>query len=294
MGMGRDFRTVFLGGLRSALHLRVLLPLYVSNLLIGLIQTWPLVDGVTGGGLYSTFLSNLVTGGTDAFVQLILGNARAPIFTVIWGVLLLLLTALFWLLYCFFTGGVLSTWLNDGLGEGYPSAPSRGLSYLNACRRYFWSFVGLGTLLLIILGFCLTVVGILSRLVGSIPGTILAFLALALINMVGEYGRAIAVARDIRNPIRLLGGAVRFCIGHLPGVVLLTICGLALRFAVIAAGVVVARQFGASPAVVVWQQIVLIVSLWGKFLLLAWALQYVAIFTPASAPTPVDEPALST
>ena len=277
------FRSVFARGLASALHGRVLIPLYLCNLLLGLLQTWPLGLSIANGALHSSFLPQMLSGGGDALSQLFLGSTSAPWVAGAWGALLLPLAGVFGLAYCFFTGGVLQSWnQRDATNVAVP-APR---SYWGACRRYFWPLVGQGLLLLIILGILLAISGAVGRVINVAVGAFLAVLFILLLDLIGMYGRALAVARDIRNPFRLIGGAFLFLLHHLPGIVVLLILGILLRAIVFGLGTLVSGVLGASPLVVIWQQLLLFALLWVKFLQLAWALHYFSLQGQPEAPVP--------
>src|SRR5919112_1612285 len=89
-------------GLRDALRFRLLLPLYLFGLLLGLFQAWPLLVAGVSGGLSNPFIHDLTTGGADAIVNLFLGNPAAGAAAGIWALLLLPVAALFSLAYNFF------------------------------------------------------------------------------------------------------------------------------------------------------------------------------------------------
>src|SRR5262245_40134600 len=106
------FTQVFLSGLRRSLQWRLLLPLYLTGLLFGLVQTWPVwLFGVSA----SPYLATVASGGLDALVNLLMGNrsalVRAIIGSLVWLGLGLGLILLANLAYNFFCGGILRVWV---------------------------------------------------------------------------------------------------------------------------------------------------------------------------------------
>jgi hypothetical protein len=262
-------------GLRRALrHPRLLLPLYVCGLLLGLVQTWPLFVALGNGALYNPFLGELVSGGSDALTNLFLGDPVAPGSAALWGLLTLVLTALFSLAYNFFAGGVLSVYAG-------------GRPFWAGCRRYCLSFIALGALLLLLIGLVVAASALLVRLLGGLAGLIFALLALQLVGAIGEYARAIAVVQDRRNPFVLLARALSFFARHLGGALLfvslglLIYVGLALLYT-LAAGPL--TQFAA--ALLLWQLLALFAGIGLKLLRLAWAVSYVQ---PSERPSTASE-----
>ncbi len=256
--MIQAFRYALLNGLRQALRLRLLLPLHVCSLLLGLAQTWPLGMATAGGVLHNPFLGDLASGGGDALANLMLGSPAAPAAAGLWVLALLPLTALFGLAYNFFSGGILGVW-----AETRP--------FWAGCRRTFWAFTGLGLLLILLAALVLVVAVLLGRFVGAVTGLVGGFVLLQIVNLLGEYARALAVARDRRNPFVLLGLAIAFCARRAGGVLLLGLLGLVLHLLVAGLYGVGAGLLGASPLLVVWQQLVLLAALAVKLLRLAWA-----------------------
>ena len=262
-------RSALFTGLRRALYIHLVLPLYLCALLLGLVQTWPLLVAAGRGALRSLLLDELATGSSDALLDLFLHSPAMVAGAAIWGLALLPLTALFGLLYNFFGGGIL---------RAYAARPATGeawRTFWSGCRRFFWTFTGLSALLVLLALLLTLAIALLGRPLGA-SGTLIAIVVLLqCANVVGEYARAIAVARDQRNPLRLLLMALRFCGRNLPGVLLLTALGLLLHAGLAALYMVVARPLDGSPGTILWQQAVLLASIWIKFLRLAWALSYV-------------------
>jgi hypothetical protein len=255
------FRYALLNGSRQALRLRLLLPLYVCSLLLGLAQIWPLGMAAAGGALHNPFLGDLASGSGDTLANLFFGSPAAPAAAGLWVLALLPLTALFGLVYNFFSGGILGVWT-----ETRP--------FWAGCRRTFWAFTGLGILLIVLAALVLVAAVLLGRFVGIVAGLVGGFVLLQIVNLLGEYARALAVARERRNPFVLLGLAIAFCARRAGGVLLLGLLGLLLQLLVAGLYAVVAGLLGASPLLVVWQQLVLLAALTVKLLRLAWAASY--------------------
>jgi hypothetical protein len=250
----------FAYGLRCALrHWRVLLPLYLLGLLLGLLQTWPLL---AAGALHNPFLGDLVTGGSDELVNLFLGSPVAAGAAGGWLLAALLLAALFGLGYNFFVGGILNVYAGRR-------------AFWAGCRFTFWSFAALGALLLALLALAAIIAWLLGIVLGPRVAAAVALLLIQLINVVGEYARAIAVVRERRNPFVLLGAAVAFCAHHLGGVLALALLGLLLHIALAALYVLASETLARSPLALLLQQIVVLAWLWIKLLRLAWAVKYV-------------------
>jgi hypothetical protein len=248
-------------GFRDALRLDVVLPLYIWGLLLGLVQTWPLLAAAQNRALNNPYVGQLATGGADALVNLFLGNPAAGALASIWGLVLVLLLLVYSLGYNFLSGGMLNVWADK-------SSFGRGGAWA------FWSFTGLGVLLVLL---ALIAVGIAAAVAaagaGLQVGVILAVVLLQIINMAGEYARAIAVVENRRNPFTLLGRAFAFCARH-PGTLLLALVGVLLSAALALAAVKVLPMVGGVVAVLV-QQALALGWAWVKALRLAWALNYV-------------------
>lgn len=259
------FRQALIDGLRRALrHPRLLLPLYLCGLLLGLVQTWPLLVALGNGALYNPFLGELASGGGgDALANLFLGNPLASGSAALWGLLELPLTALFSLAYNFFSGGILSVYAGRA-------------SFWAGCRRYCLSFMALGALLLLLILLVVAASALLATLFGGRVGLIFTLLALQLVGALGEYARAIAVVYERRNPFALLARALSFFSRHIGGVLLFVLLGL-----LIYGGLALLYMLGAGPltqfaaAVLLWQQLALLATIWLKLLRLAWAVSYV-------------------
>jgi hypothetical protein len=258
------FQTVLRSGLLATLrNWRIILPLYLTCLLLGLVQTWPLLAS-GNSTFYQPFLGELAAGGSDAYVSLFLSNPSGAGQAVgAWIGIAVLLALLFGLAYNFFSGGAVSVY-----------AGTR--PFWAGCRRTFWAFVGLGALLLVLLALALAVAALCGLALGVGGAAILALLLLALVNLFGEYARAIA-AHGRRNPFALLGMAIGFCVRNLGGVLVLALIGLLLSGALLLLYGTVARMLGGSVLLVVWQQLVVIGWLWIKLLRLAWAVSYIRI-----------------
>jgi hypothetical protein len=274
-------RQVLQEGTRAALRRwRLILPLYLVGLLLGLLQTWPLL--AAGIALDNPFWRNLAAGGAAPLVDLWLGNPAIAQSAALWILAALLLTLLYGLAYNFFSGGFLAV-----LAAG--DASEEAVPFWEGCRRWFWSFTGLG-LLLVVLGLLAAVVGAaIGGLLGGYGGVVGVLVALQLVNALGEFARALGVARDRRNPLALLGMAVRFAGRHLGGVLALALLGLALHVGLTWLYAAVARAIGASPVLVVWQQVMVAGWLWVKLLRLAWAIGYVQMERSGRQSAPMQD-----
>ncbi len=251
---------VFLNGLRCSSRLRLLVPLYLSGLALGLVQTWPLLGG--GIGLSNPFLGRLATGCTDTLLDLLIGSPAAPGAAAAWSGALLLLAAVYGLLYNFFSGGILSVWA--GTRPFWPG-----------CRRTFWTFTALGTLLLALAFLLALSLALLGGFAGLRTGILALLVLLQVLNVLGEYARAIAVVQDRHNPFALLARSAQFCIRNAGGVLALALLGMLLHAALAASYLAVAGLLGASPLVVLWQQLAALLWVWIKLLRLGWAVSYV-------------------
>jgi hypothetical protein len=250
-------------GIRRAWRLWLILPLYLVGLALGLVQAWPLLAVGGPNGLRNPFLSELMSDGSDALLDLFLGSPAAPTQTLAWAGSALLLTQLFGLAYTFFSGGMLS-------------AAAGKHSFWAGCWRFFWSFLGLGALLVLLAGLAALIAGLGGSALGSPTAGLLAgLLLLQLLNVVGEYARAIAVARHRRNPFALLGAALSFCQRHAGGVLALALLGLLLHAGVIALYLGLAT-FPLGLGALLAQQLIVLLWLWVKLLRLSWALSYVS------------------
>jgi hypothetical protein len=257
------FRTALGDGLRRAQKLWLILPLYLVGLALGLVQAWPLLIAGGPNGLRNPFLDELVVGGSDALIDLFLGSAAAPTQALAWAGSALLLAQLFGLAYTFCSGGMLSV----AAGE---------LSFWAGCWRFFWSFLGLGAMLVLLAALLLLMAGLAGATLGGANlGLVAGLLLLQLLNLVGEYARAIAVVRRRRNPFVLLGAALSFCLHHLAGVLALALLGLLLHAAVVVLYLELAGLPLGVGALVV-QQLIVVLWLWVKLLRLTWALSYVS------------------
>jgi len=258
------FRQALIDGLRRTLrHPHLLLPLYLCGLLLGLVQTWPLLVGLGNGALYNPFLGDLANGGGDALSNLFLGDPVAPGSAALWGLLVLPLTALFSLAYNFFSGGILSVYAGRR-------------PFWAGCRHNCWSFMALGALLLLLVALVVVASALLAALLGGRVGLIFALLALQIVGALGEYARAIAVVYDRRNPFVLLSRALSFFSRHLGGVLLFALLGLLIYGGLALLYTLAAGPLTQFPAVLLlWQQLALLAAIGLKLLRLAWAVSYV-------------------
>lgn len=252
---------VFRAGWSSAgRHWRLALPLYLCGLALGLAQTWPLLAASANGALFNPLLGRVARG--EELAPLLLNSPAAIGSTVLWLLAFLPLTGLFSMAYNYFSGGILSVYAG--------TRPFR-----EGCRRTFWAFTGMGLILVALALFCVSVAATAGRALGGPAGLIVALLLTQAINLLGEYGRAIAAARDVRNPLALIGAALRFCQRHVSGVLALSLVGLILHAGLAGLYSIGAGLIGPAPLLVAWQQLVALAWLWIKLLRLAWAVRMV-------------------
>jgi hypothetical protein len=159
------------------------------------------------------------------------------------------------------------------------------LPFWRACRRWFWSFTGLGALIVVLAAIAATLGIALGSLLSAGAAVVAALVLLELVNTLGEYARALGVARGRRNPFALLGMALGFLRRRFFGAVGLALLGFLIHLALAALYGAVARLFGGSPAVVLWQQAAVLGWLWVKLLRLAWAASYVRLEPMEETPT---------
>jgi hypothetical protein len=253
---------VLIGGLRQSLRVWLLWPLYLCGLALGLLQIWPLLVAVGNGALFNPFLAYLASGGGDALADLAIANSSAfGLNAGLWAFAALALLLLFGLAYNFFSGGILSLW-----------AGTR--PFWAGCRHTFWTFTSLGMLLVLLAAFALVGAALLGGVLGTGGMLIVAAVLLQLINLFGEYARALAVAQGHRNPFILLGRAVGFCARN-PGALGLGLLGLLLHAAVLLLVGAALGAIGGTVAAILPQQLAVLAWLWIKLLRLAWALGYV-------------------
>lgn len=246
------FRIAFLAGLRRAARPWLLLPLYLTGLLLGLLQAWPALRAGGAGPL----LDDLALGNADALVQLFVADpgATAPL-TLLWMLGGLVASMVYGLAYNFFSGGILSVWA--------------GVSFWAGCRRFFLGFTGLGLLLVLMALLALVGAIIVGVVAGFGAALIIAIILLQLIGLWGEYGRAAAVAAGRQNPFVALGSGARALARRPLTALLLAGFGLLLYFAIAAA-------YGAlGPRLGWWaplaQQAAALGWVWVKLLRLGWA-----------------------
>jgi hypothetical protein len=259
-------QTVFTQGLQRALRLRLLLPLYLTGLLLGLVQTWPLLYAAADGMLNNPVMEDLAGGGSDALLNLMLdGSYDVAMAVTGWLFTTLLLTLVFSLAYNFFSGGILSVWTDMR-------------SFWAGCRRNLLSFTGLGLILVLLAALTLVGVALLGGLLGGTASLIIALLLLQVINLVGEYARAIGVVHDRRNPLVMFGMAVRFCLRHVGGVLAPALLGLLLHGGLLLLYRGVLSGVDNLVVTIIGQQLLVLAWLWIKLLRLGWATSYAQSF----------------
>src|SRR5206468_12984238 len=144
-------------------HWGVILPLYLTGLLLALVQTWPLLAN-RNQALYNPFLGELAAGGSDAYISLFLsGPTRAGQTLGAWVSIALLFGLLFALAYNFYSGGAVSVY-----------AGTR--PFWAGCRRTFWAFIGLGALLLVLLALAIILAALFGLALGTGGAAIVALL----------------------------------------------------------------------------------------------------------------------
>lgn len=269
------------GVLATARHWRVLLPLYLVGLLLGLAQTWPLL--AAPGAFYSPLLGALARGDASIVDLFLASPSAAGATTGLWAVAALLLGALFSLAYNFFSGGIVAAYLGDS-SSGEVGATANIPRFWPACWRWLLSFVGLGLLLVILALIALGLASALGLLLGVGGATVASALLLALINTLGEYARALAVWRGRRSPFALLGLALGFARRNFLGVLGLALLGVLLHAGVAALYLALARGLSGSPALILAQQVAVLAWLLVKLLRLAWAASYVRLEADARPP----------
>lgn len=269
-----QLRTIFFQGLRDALQLRLALPLYLVGFVLGLLQTWPLAVGLASGRFDRLDLQRLLTDG-DTFAGFLAQSNVLPLLGG-WVLLLPLLNLAYGAAYNFFSGGVLSVW-------------EERRSFWAGCRSFFLPFCGLG-LLLVVAALCLvSIAGVVASATGATTTSlVVGALVLQLLNLVGEYTRAIAVVRERRNPLVLFGAAARFCARH-PETLVLGILGLLLHVGLAAVYIGILRALGGSAITIVVEQAVVFIWLWIKLLRLAWARALVVYASPEASSATLPE-----
>ena len=257
----QNFRSALVAGLRMARRFWLVVPLYLCATLAGLAQTWPLFSVGGSAGLRNPFFSELAGGGIDPLLDVAFATGET---SLPWLLSSLLSIALFGLAYNFFTGGMLS-------------AASGQRPFWAGCWRYLLANTVLGLILLILCGAIIIGGALIDSVTRGGPGagTIGALLLIQLVNLLGEYGRAIGVARDRRNPFALFGQACAFCARRLPGTLAIGLLGLLLHGAVIGLAIGLGTQLRAPLVALLFQQALSLAFIWVKLLRLSWALAYV-------------------
>ncbi len=255
----KTFRAALIGGLLDARRLWLLLPLYITGLVFGVLQAWPVLVVSGSGVLQALNLPALVTN-MDGLVQLFTSVPNLGVSAVFWVLLALLLTPLYGLFYNLFSGGILSVWA--------------GRSFWSGCQRMFLTFSGLGVILVGLSLGALSFAGLLTSVVGVQFGALIGLVLAQLLNLLGEYARAIGVVRDERNPLKLLVEAGRFCVRY-PGALVLGLIGVLLHGALVLLSSTISAPAGGTLLLPLIDQLVVLAWLWVKLLRLAWALNYV-------------------
>ena len=248
-------------GLRSALHFPTLLPLWISTLILGLLQSWPL--WLAGEQLLQRpFLGEVASGGPDMLVDLLLKNDALSTQAPIWLGLQIPVFIIQHIIYAICAGGMLSVYLaKNEFGRG--------------SMRFALPFIGFDMLLTIAIAIVigLGVAGI--ALARSNSWFIPSIIIIVVLGIIGEYARAIAVVHERRNPFVIFGQALSFCARHLPGVALLALLSTIALLIVLGISSMLPSIPGAPWIAVIVQQIVILALIWSKALRLACAGHYV-------------------
>jgi hypothetical protein len=246
------FGLTLLTGLRRAAWLRLVVPLYLTGLLLGLLQTWP----VLGAGSAGPLLDGLAAGSGDALALLFIADPGAitPL-ALLWAAGALAAAAAYGLAYNLFSGGILGAWA--------------GAPFWAGCRRFFLGFTAMGLLLLLMVALALIAAIVIGVAAGVGAALATALVLLQLIGLWGEYGRAAAVATGRANPLLALGAGARALARRPLAALALAALGLLLHLGVAAAyGAVGPRLSWWAPLA---QQAAALAWVWVKLLRLGWA-----------------------
>jgi hypothetical protein len=210
------FKALGKGVVRSCLKVRVLLDLWVINVLFSLLVAAPLLF-LFQQNLGHSFLGRELR----TFDFLWLGEAVYRYQNVGPAVTggLLAAAVFYLLLYVFLNGGLIGRLLDGGAG-------TKLAAFFGDCGRYFWRFL---RLFLLSLPFYAVAFGILWSLLSAVLGpwernaltewtvvtlsgveTAFTLLLLTLVHMIFDYARIIVVADDEPRVLRALGGAFAF------------------------------------------------------------------------------------
>lgn len=173
----QGFRDVFVAGLRTTLrNWRAMLPLFIVGFALGLVQTWPLLGAAAGGALSNPLIRRLASGGSQSAIDLFLSNpGTISAGAGLWALGTFVFTLLFGAAYNFFAGGILNTYLGIS-----------ARSFWAACRRTFWSFTGLGLLLVVLAPLLIAVGAALGGWLGWSGALVATLVLLQLANMLAS------------------------------------------------------------------------------------------------------------
>lgn len=261
-------REVVSGAWRDARRVRLWLPLYALSLALGVVQAWPLIDNRV---LHNPFLSELAFGGSDAWTAAAMSNPPGASVTAgLYAATTLVMIMLFGGAYNFVSGAMLSRW--DGTGR-----------YASGGLRYFLTFAVLGVVLLLLAALAIAGGAGGWAAGGGVPAAGIAWAILQLVNLLGEYARALAIAHSRRNPFAVLGLSAAFVWSHAIAVFALAAIGIALQGAMWAALAIVGILTAAWPPPLSFalQQAIIFALLWSKVFRLALAWHLVRIAAPA-------------
>ncbi|KAB8144855.1 hypothetical protein F8S13_03180 [Chloroflexia bacterium SDU3-3] len=270
----QNFRAALEGGLRDALRLRLALPLYLVGLVLGVLNAWPALIGASSGTFEHINVQRLLAS-SDMLTDLITKDESTGAATGMWVVIALLLVPLYAVAYNLFSGGVLSVWAGQR-------------RFWAGCGHFFLSFTALGIMLVVLGLLVIVLASVVATLApnAAIPTMVAAGILLQLLNLAGEYARALAVTLERQNPFVLLGKGVAFCATH-PGALLLGLAGLAIQLGLVAAHRALDSAASGAAWLMLLDQAVVLVWLWAKLLRLAWARAYVASAHPPAEAAPL-------
>lgn len=248
-------------GLRSVLHMRTLLPLWLGTFILGLLQSWPL--WLAGERLLQRpFLDKVGDGGFDMLVDFLLKNDQFTAQVPIWLGLQIPVFIIQHVIYAICAGGMLSVYLAKAdFGRG--------------STRFALPFIGLDIILTLLIILAIIPNVVLPALGQNNFWFIPSVIIIVLLGIIGEYARASAIVHERRNPFVIFGQALSFCARHLPGVALLALLSTLALLLVLGIATMLPSTPGLTWINVIIQQVIILVLIWIKALRLAWAGHYV-------------------
>lgn len=255
MNASRLLGEIVPAGARDSLRVRLWLPLYLVSLAFGIVQAAP---GFDSAALHNPYLSDLASGGLDAWTDAALSDPRAASGAALqWSVLALGMWVLYGAAYNAVSGAMLSRWFG---GRGYAAGG----------RRWFLSFAALGIALLILLAICAVLTAILGALAG-VAAIVIFVIAGQGLNLLGELARALAVRTDRLNPLPSLAAALRMMLREPVALLAIALAGFALHALLLVVAVLIGSATLHPVIGLLAQQIVVMAWIWIKVLRLAWA-----------------------